>query len=326
MAGKRTLHEVSFTPDGNVATYRPEDDGRNTSGERIRYVALASVHPSARQTRLTRDEKADRLLADDIDATGLIHSPVVRPHPALAQHFEVVVGHRRVEALRQLAAAGRGHHVLRPGHDDTAGPLIPVVVREMDDVTAQTQTIAENLLRSDLRPWEQALALESLRRVLEAEGGQGSVRGVAAYLDASHRTVGPYLRVARRLDGEVLGHLAGDDGQQTGGLSTALCALSLQALLRAARGEDVPARSQRLRAELARAGLTGNADRPGGGGATDPLEEAATDITARPFHLTIRRPVRELTRQQARRYLNRLTPLVAALEKVADIGDSGQTT
>ncbi|HWV58636.1 MAG TPA: ParB N-terminal domain-containing protein, partial [Longimicrobiales bacterium] len=188
MAMRRNLRRASYTPDTNIESYRPEDDGRYiTTADRIHYIALRLIHPSRHQARRVTQPEADALLADDIDAHGLTHVPLLRPHPELPGEYEIVAGHRRVAALRRLANERRGTDVLRGTDCEPEGRRIPAVVREMDDLVAHATTVAENIIRESLRPWEQAVALHELRCALERQDKRASVRGVAAYLEVSHQ-------------------------------------------------------------------------------------------------------------------------------------------
>lgn len=311
----------AYRPDDNAATYRADEDGRNASGERVRYVPLRLIHPSRHQTRRLTDPDADALLADDIDAAGLVQYPVVRPHPDRPGEFEAAVGHRRLAALRRLAREGRGARVLRGSADDPEDMRAPVVVRELDDVAAHSMTVAENLVREDLRPWEQACALEELARSVEAQGDNATVRGLARHLDVSHQTIAPYLRVARRLTPDVLkaaGLVRGDDdGSEPVVDESALCRLSLAALERAARPRDVETRARVLRAELSKTVGSARGHERRMAEARDAGGTEPTDARARGLQVNIRRPLGTLTRDEARRHLDRLAPAVAALVEAA---------
>ncbi len=320
----RRLHLDSasaYRPDDNVRAYRPEEDGRNASGERVQYVALRLVHPSRHQTRVTSDPEADRMLADDIDANGLTHVPLLRHHSERLGEYEIVAGHRRIAALRRLAREGRGAKVLRGDADEPEERRIPAVVRELDDVTAQIMTVGENILREDLRPWEQALALDALRRSLETRGEPASVRGLAAYLEVRHQTIAPYLRVARALTPGVLraAGLVSRNGNDEPVVDVpSLCMLSLAALERAARPMDPEERASALRAEIVKARGRSAAPREQRCRATEPAgEPAASALLERGFQINIRRPLRSLDPDQARLHLKRLAAAVGLLLDVA---------
>lgn len=322
MARNRKLSTVpAYRPDDNASTYRPEDDGRNNAGERVRYVPLNSLHASRHQTRLVTDPEADAQLADDIDAQGLIHVPLVRSHPEIRSAYEIVAGHRRVDATWRLAREGRGDSVLRGTSDNPGDRLIPVMVRDMDNLAAHGVTISENLVREGLHPWEQVVALEQLRQSLNEQGGRGSVRGVAAHLDMSHQTIGPYLRIARAITREVL-VMAGVGYQTVTGGEPVLgerpmCRLSLAALQRVANQKRPAERASVLRLELAKT------DPESSGGstaatpvATDPVRPEP-DAKAKGLQMNIRRPLGSLSAEEARRYLERLAPSLSVLIEIA---------
>lgn len=321
MARKHDLRRASYIADANIETYRPEDDGRNSAGERIRYVPLRLIHPSRHQARRVTDPEADALLADDIDAHGLTHVPLLRPHPERAGEYEIVAGHRRVAALRRLATEGRGVDVLRGTEEVPEERRIPVIIREIDDLAAHATTVAENFVRESLRPWEQAVALNELRCALERQDERASVRGVASRLDVSHQTVAPYLRVARALTPEVLeaaGLRRANDA--AGGLvvdERPLCVLSLAALERAARRKEPSERARVLRAEIGKAQQSAQRKSVDVARAADTGRDTAIDAKQRGLQINIRRPLGSLTSGQARRYLEKVIPAVGALLEVA---------
>ena len=106
----------------------------------------------------------DELMAS-IGENGLIEPIKVRPLGN--DEYEVVCGHRRLEAVKQL------------GHDK-----IPAMVENLSDEKAATQGLVENLQRDDL-PWkEEAQAYISL---MEQHGW--SQRQLAKNIGKSHRYV-----------------------------------------------------------------------------------------------------------------------------------------
>jgi len=109
-------------------------------------------------------------LAESIAAHGLLQPVVVRP---VGQRYELIAGHRRLEALRRLG-----------------WQRVPVVVRPADVDSAYLLTLVENLQRADLQPREEAAALETLVR----ERGW-TTRQVAAAIKRSQAYVSKRLRV-----------------------------------------------------------------------------------------------------------------------------------
>ncbi|MBW6490611.1 MAG: ParB/RepB/Spo0J family partition protein [Lentimicrobium sp.] len=81
-------------------------------------------------------------LAVSIDKTGLIQPIIVRP---VEGGYEVIDGHRRIEAMRKL---GRGQ--------------ILAIVRDVNDRDAQIMHVIGNLQRKNLKPIELALTYQKM--------------------------------------------------------------------------------------------------------------------------------------------------------------------
>jgi ParB family chromosome partitioning protein len=124
-------------------------------------------------------------LADSIRARGVIQPLLVRPHPAEAERFEIVVGERR------FVAAGR------------AGlGAVPCLVRSLDERETFILSVAENVAREDLSPLDEAAAY---RRMLDS--GYAANQGEIAQLIGVHRTrVSHKLRLLD-LDPRIQEHL-----------------------------------------------------------------------------------------------------------------------
>jgi ParB/RepB/Spo0J family partition protein len=115
-----------------------------------RELAIELIDPSPTNTRQSMDEKRLAELADSIRQHGVLQPICVRPHPREADKFEVVFGHRRLEA--SILAGLR---------------TIPAMVRQLDDRAALEAQVLENLAREDLPALEEA---EGLRRLHEDHG------------------------------------------------------------------------------------------------------------------------------------------------------------
>ena len=105
---------------------------------------------------------------------SFLHSPqlqniVVRPVDGSDEKYEIIGGHRRVEALRQL---GRTHVEAR--------------VFETDDVTAELYGIEENLRRKALA--DEGSALARAKELYEAKGatGRGGDRRSSKFISNGH--------------------------------------------------------------------------------------------------------------------------------------------
>jgi ParB family chromosome partitioning protein len=132
-------------------------------------VPIEQIDPSPRNPR----SKVGHLeeLADSILTYGLLQPVVLRARKK--RRFEIVAGHRRVAAARELGWTE-----------------IPAILRRVDDDQAFLLSVIENLQRSDLSAREEAAALE----VLVRERGW-STRQVAEAVKRSAAYVSRRLRV-----------------------------------------------------------------------------------------------------------------------------------
>lgn len=85
-------------------------------------------------------------LADTIHVQGLLHPVVVRPTPEADEPFELVFGHRRLQAVKQL-----GWETIR------------AEVRDIPDDRRLGQMIVENYQREELSPVAEARAILALK-------------------------------------------------------------------------------------------------------------------------------------------------------------------
>jgi ParB/RepB/Spo0J family partition protein len=89
--------------------------------------------------RRTTDETADAELADSIREKGVLQSLLVRPIPNQQEHYEVVLGNRRLRAARVAGVTS-----------------VPCLIRELTDAEALTVALIENVQRLDVHPIEEA--------------------------------------------------------------------------------------------------------------------------------------------------------------------------
>ncbi len=121
------------------AASSPTDARRGQSGDGIERILIAHIRANPFQPRKEfAPSELDDLTAS-LRTTGLLQPITVRPAPAPATGYEVVAGERRLRAATQL------------GWTD-----IPAIVRAIDDRTALTIALVENLQRTDLNPMEEA--------------------------------------------------------------------------------------------------------------------------------------------------------------------------
>ncbi len=109
----------------------------------VETVAIDRLVPTPDNRRKPFSDASLKPLAQSIKSDGLLQPIVVREHPTQADRFEIRAGERRWRAAK-LAGLTE----------------MPVVVRKLDNEQALTVTIAENLLRKDLHPLEEAEAIQ----------------------------------------------------------------------------------------------------------------------------------------------------------------------
>lgn len=318
MSGKARLGGGAKAPtvrreelDDNVSTYRIEADGR-AAEERVHQVPLSRVEPSPFQVRRVFPESEIEDLADSIRANGLIHPPKGRPHPEKPGWVELMPGELRLRALQRLIDRGEAEGILK--RDREGNWLAPIVVVSVDDERAESIVFAENESRTDLSPWEWALAWQQRRDRRKERGQPATVRDVAAAHDKPHTTVGEYLRVADAITPELLAQagVVGQGGSDHGRMAR----LPFSALkgVAAATAQSTAAAAQLLLQELRRAGDHAARERLQKG------EKAARRSSVggkQSFQINIRQPLPELTPRQATHYLGRISTALPVLAERA---------
>jgi len=138
-------------------------------------ISAISVEPSANPRRRLKgiDE-----LAESIRTHGLLQPLVVRRAERGA--YTLIAGHRRLAALKQIAAESA----------DNAWLQVPVVIRAEDPDQAYILTLVENLQRDDLSAIEESEALGRLLR-----DRRWTTRQVASAINKSQTQVSRRLRV-----------------------------------------------------------------------------------------------------------------------------------
>ncbi|HEX2780508.1 MAG TPA: ParB/RepB/Spo0J family partition protein [Gemmatimonadaceae bacterium] len=177
-----------------------------------REIPLASIRPNRYQPR--REFKPGELaeLEASIKSTGLLQPVTVRPSGA--DRFELIAGERRLRAANSLG-----------------WEKIPAVVKDIDDRTALTLALVENLQRADLNPLEEA---EGYQRLVDEFGM--TQQQVADIVGKERSTVANILRVLG-LPASVRRMIA--DSQLTLGHARALLALPNEREIVAAANEIV---------------------------------------------------------------------------------------
>jgi len=163
-----------------------------------RELPLAKVQPCGFQPRKEFAKEALQDLANSIREQGILQPLVVRP---LDDHYEIIAGERRWRAASLLELE-----------------TVPVIIRDVDDVTTLELALVENLQREDLNPIESALGYEQLLDRFELTQEE-----VAARVGKSRAAVANALRLLK-LAPEVRAHVR--DGRLSVGHAKVILALT----------------------------------------------------------------------------------------------------
>jgi ParB family chromosome partitioning protein len=230
--------------------------GGVASGDELRDLKVAEVHPNPNQPRKRFDDDALQALADSLGERGVLQPVLVRPSPA-GTGFELVAGERRWRAARLAGLE-----------------TLPAIVRERDDATTLEDALIENVAREDLNPVEEARAVAGLVEEL------GLTReAVAKRIGRSRVAVSNLLRILDLPD-EALDLL--EAGSLTEGHGRALLMAEDHAdRRRLARAAAVEGWSVRVTEDRARKANGSERTSTKGRAALHPDQaEAAEDITA----------------------------------------------
>jgi ParB family chromosome partitioning protein len=159
-AGPRRLGRGLAALMGDTAVQPPPQ------GIGVRQVPLDLLEPNPFQPRTTIDPAALAELTHSIRSHGILQPLLVRPHPAVAERFQIVAGERR---WRAAAAAGL--------HE------VPALVHDMPDSEAAAIALIENLQRQDLNAMDEA---EGYDRLLSQFGLTQEALGEAVGKSRSH--------------------------------------------------------------------------------------------------------------------------------------------
>jgi ParB family chromosome partitioning protein len=126
---------------GLGALIPPEQEVAGDSG--LQEVPVSRIRPNPRQPRRSFDEEALGALASSVREVGVLQPVLVRA--VGGEEYELIAGERRWRAAKRAGL-----------------PTIPVIVRQVDDLTSLEQAVVENLHRQDLNPLEEAAAYQQL--------------------------------------------------------------------------------------------------------------------------------------------------------------------
>ena len=194
-------------------------------------LAVVDIRPNPFQPRQDVDPAALEELKASIRQAGLLQPVVVRPAPQ-GGGYELIAGERRLRACQALG-----------------WERIPAVKREVDDRTALTLALIENLQRDDLSPVDEARGYERL--LAEFKLAQ---QDVADAVGRDRSTVANALRLLK-LPAAVLAML--HEGQLSVGHARALLAVEdprvAATLAREAVAQDLSVREMEDRVRGGRA-------------------------------------------------------------------------
>ena len=111
----------------------------------VREIPIELIHRNADQPRWVFSETEVDELAASIREKGILQPILVRPAPGMPGEWEIVAGERRWRASQKAG--------LR---------VMPVLVRELDDVQVLEIAVIENVQRANLNPIEEASAYQQL--------------------------------------------------------------------------------------------------------------------------------------------------------------------
>jgi ParB family transcriptional regulator, chromosome partitioning protein len=142
-------------------------------------VPLSHLVPSRRNPRKVKPSRQSHdCLVSLIKAYGLLQPLVVRPIEGKPKDYEVLAGHRRLRALREI-------------HRGDGDPKIPCILQDVDAVTADALSLGENFGREAMHPLDEAEAFAKLA----AEEAKG-VEVIAADFGVTDRYVRQRMRLA----------------------------------------------------------------------------------------------------------------------------------
>ena len=130
---------------GLAALYGDLAQEGNQRPSTVRTVSVTSLVRGPFQPRQDMGEEALDELATSIRAHGILQPILVRPHPEMVEHFQIIAGERRWRAAQLVGL-----------HE------VPIHILDLDDADAFAAALIENLQRQDLNPIEEA---EGLRRL-----------------------------------------------------------------------------------------------------------------------------------------------------------------
>ncbi len=153
-----------------VSDLREQNSADTVSGEgspvnpRLEWVSVEDIDPGNVQARTFSSPEETESLRESVARNGVLQPLILRPVVGGDKPYEVVAGHRRLDAATHAGCSP-----------------VPCVVRELDDDQAHLVMVAENVIREDLHPVDEAFAYRDLIRkgYVKSQGEIASLMGVS---------------------------------------------------------------------------------------------------------------------------------------------------
>ena len=115
----------------------------DAGGSAFQELPTGSISPNGRQPRSSFDEESMAALTASVRELGVLQPVLVRE--AGEGSYELIAGERRWRAAKRAGL-----------------PLVPAIIRTVDDTASLEQALVENLQREDLNPLDEAAAYQQL--------------------------------------------------------------------------------------------------------------------------------------------------------------------
>lgn len=131
--------------------FKTNAEKSDNSVEKVQEIALSELFPFKNHPFQVRDDEDMEKMVDSIRQYGILNPVIVRPRPEGG--YELISGHRRKRAS-ELAGL----------------ETIPVIIRNMDDISATIFMVDTNLQREALLPSERAYAFKMKLDAMKRQG------------------------------------------------------------------------------------------------------------------------------------------------------------
>ena len=130
-----------------AALLGPDVAAETPTGAGINTIPVGKISPNPFQPRRSFPAESLEELAGSVKEQGLLQPIVVRPRKNTVDEYEIVAGERRWRAATMAKLQE-----------------VPAIIKQVSDQDAAVMALVENIQREDLNPYEQALAVEELRK------------------------------------------------------------------------------------------------------------------------------------------------------------------